>query len=138
MTDQNPTTINGPLHTPEADLDDRRMEAAYSNVALAEAARDRLIEAGIAADRIRIVDKATESANIKDRLAPDDKGIVARVREALMPEDSNAATRDAAKSGDAILTLQPARADVERVIGIIEASHPSHFDASLERWRNIG
>ena len=97
-----------------------------------------LIEAGFASDRITIVDNAAENANVGDTLAPDEKGLFAKVREALAPDDSKTSTLKAARKGDAILEFRPEKQEVEQAIRIIEASHPQQFDASLERWRNIG
>ena len=62
----------------------------------------------------------------------------AKGREALLPDDSKTGTLKAARQADAILEFRPAKQEVERAIKIIEASHPRQFDASLERWRNIG
>ena len=53
-----PTTMNGPLHTDQATLDDRAMVATFSTSAAALAAKQALIDAGVAADRIEIVEHA--------------------------------------------------------------------------------
>lgn len=138
MTDQSPTTVNGPLHTPEANLDDRLIQATYATPGEADTARNRLIESGIAADRIRVIADAVDSDGVQDTLQPKDKGIIARVREALLPDDSHTATLKAAKHHEAILELRPVKEEVEQAVRIIESSNPSHFDAGLERWRNAG
>ena len=52
MTDESPTTAHGPLHTPEADLEDRLIRATYATPGEADNARNRLVQAGIAADRL--------------------------------------------------------------------------------------
>ena len=138
MTDQSPTTMNGPLHTPEANIDDRLMRASYASASDAEAARNLLIQNGIAADRISLVQNAADSAGVQAALQPKDTGVIAKVRDALLPDDSNMATAKAAKNSDAILEIRPTKEEVEMAVRIIESSNPSHFDASLERWRNAG
>ncbi len=137
MTDS-PTTENGPLHTPDATLDDRLIQATFATAADAQVARDRLVQAGVAADRISIVDNATESAAIQADLQPKDQGVLARIREAILPDDSNTATIKAVRHGEAILELRPMQEEVEAAVGILESSDPVHFDAGLERWRNAG
>lgn len=138
MSEDGPTTFNGLLHTPEARMDDRVVSATFATPADANTARDRLIEGGIAADRITIVDNAGDSRSIREALKPEDQGILGKVREAIVPDDSKTATRKAAANNASIMEVRPAKSEVETVVRIIEASHPSLFDASLERWRNVG
>jgi hypothetical protein len=133
-----PTTENGPLHTPDATLDDRLMRATFATPSDAQSARERLIEGGMAADRVNIIENAAESPGVRDTLQPKDQGVWARVRETILPDDSNTATADAARHGEAILELRPTKEEVEFAVRIIKDCNPTHFDASLERWRNSG
>jgi hypothetical protein len=137
LTDS-PTTENGPLHTTEATLDNRMIRATFASSSDAQAARTRLIQGGMAPDRVNVVDSAAESPGVQANLQPADKGVVARVREAILPDDSNTATINAAKHNEAVLELHPTKEEVEFAVRIIEESNPSHFDARLERWRNAG
>ena len=138
MTD-GPTTINGPLHTPEADIGDRAMTASFATPAEAQAARQALIDAGIAADRITLAEHAAESPAVQEAMRPADSGsIVGRIREAILPDDSQTGTRDAARNDDAILNVRPSKEEVETAVRVLEAAKPRMFDADLERWRNAG
>ncbi len=116
---EGPTTVNGPLHAPEATVNDRLISATFATAGDADLARDRLVQAGIAAAE-----------------KPADRGLIATIREAVSPEDSNTAFRDAARNDDAILELRPLPEEVEMAVQLIQASNPTHFDADLERWRN--
>ncbi len=136
MTDQGPTTVNGPLHAPEAALDDRLIRATYATADEAQAARDRLIQSGIAADRINVISDAGDSSSVQAALEPKDQGLVARVRDALLPDEGSNAIRKAAANHEAILELRPAKEEVEPAVKIIEATNPTRFNAELERWRN--
>ena len=138
MTDQAPTTVNGPLHTPDSQMDDRLMRATYPTPHDAAAARDLLIQSGIAADRITVVDDASDSGEVDASLQPKDKSLVGRIREAVLPDDGTTATRSAVRGNEAILELRPEKAEVETAIRILQSCNPTHFDASLERWRNLG
>ena len=135
---ESPTTENGPLHTEEATLDDRLIRATYKTADEAQAARALLIKGGLAADRVIVVDDAAGSADVQAALQPKDQGIVARIRETIMPDDSSAATLNAIKQHEAILELRPTKEEVDMAVKIIEGSNPSRFGAELERWRNAG
>ncbi len=135
---ESPTTENGPLHTEEATLDDRLMRAAYKTADEAQAARALLIQNGMAADRVIVIDDAGGSADVQAALQAKDQGILARIRDTIMPDDSSAATINASKQHEAILELRPTKEEVESAVKIIEGSNPSRFDAALERWRNAG
>lgn len=131
-----PTTMNGPLHTPEADLGDRLMTASYATAAAAQVARQMLIDAGIAAERVTVADHAATTPEVQQSTAAPDQGILGRIREAVLPDDSQTATHAAIRSDDAILQVRPSPEEVEVAVQTIQASNPARFDADLERWRN--
>jgi len=131
-----PTTMNGPLHTAEADLGDRLMTASYATPTEAYQARERLIAAGIAAGRIVVADHSAASPEIQAATAPPDDGLLGRIREAVLPEDGLTATRAAFRRDDAILQVRPLPGEVELAVRTIQATKPARFDAALERWRN--
>lgn len=133
---EGPTTMNGPLHTDEADLGDRAIVASFATPQDAKAAQDALTNAGIDAARITIMDHAAGSPSAQAATQPADQGILGRLREAILPEDSENATRAAVQNDEAILALRPLPHEVENAVRILQASHPTHFDADLERWRN--
>jgi hypothetical protein len=135
---EGPTTENGPLHSDEATVEDREMVAYFSTPAAAQAAKQSLIEAGFKAGQIDVVDHAAGSAQIQAATQPADPGIIGRLREAVLPDDSQTATRVALRDDDAVLTLRPTREQVETAVAILKGAEPSHFDADLELWRNAG
>jgi hypothetical protein len=133
---EGPTTENGPLHATQADLADRLITATFASPAAADAARARLVHAGIDPARIAVVANAAAEPQVHATLQPRDTGVISRIREVLSPEDSNTALRDAVRQNDAILELRPWLEEVELAVEIIQASNPTHFDADLQRWRN--
>lgn len=148
---QGPTTDNGPLHTPEATLDDRRMTATFRSLAEAEAARGALLAAGLAEGSVTIAGQGAEQGaeqggasqggvdpSLAQAIEAPDRSLLGRLREAILPDDSTTALRDAAARHEAVLTVRPAKEQVETAVRVIEAAHPHHFDAALERWRNAG
>lgn len=133
---EGPTTVNGPLHAPEATVNDRLISATFATAGDADLARDRLVQAGIAAERIAVGDNIGAARGTGAAEKPADRGLIATIREAVSPEDSNTAFRDAARNDDALLELRPLPEEVEMAVQLIQASNPTHFDADLERWRN--
>ncbi len=131
---QGPTTENGPLHTPEATLEDRSMTATFRSEAEAEAARRALIDAGLAEGSIAIAG----SAALRAATEAQDSSLFGRIREAVLPDDSTRALRDAASQHETVLTVRPAAEQVETAVRVLQAANPHHFDAALERWRNAG
>ncbi len=127
-----PTTMNGPLHTDEASLSDRQITAYFASAPQAQAVQQALIAAGIPADRIAVCATSEAAAG----LAPADQSIIGKIRETILPDDSQRATRDAVASGDTRLVVIPSAETVDQVVDIIQAGNPHHFDADLERWRN--
>jgi hypothetical protein len=137
MTD-GPTTMNGPLHTDQANLDDRAIVATFATADAAAAAYRALMEAGIDSARVNVTDHAADDPAVQGVRRPADDSIIGRIREAVLPEDSETATRAALRHDDAIVTVRPLREEVETVVRVLEAAKPTHFDAALERWRNAG
>ena len=135
MTDI-PTTENGPLHTPDSTFDDRLIQATFETSGDAQIARERLIEGGIAADRVSVINNAADSADVQAAVQPDDQNWFGRLREKILPDDSSSATTKAAAHHEAILELRPTKEEVDLAVKIIEDSKPTRFDARLERWRN--
>ena len=131
---QSPTTENGPLHDPDVDLGDRSMTATFRSRAEAESARAALLAAGFADGSIVLA--GSGDAGLGHAVEAPDQSILGRLREAVLPDDSTTALRDAAANGETVLTLRPAADQVESAIGILQAANPHHFDAALERWRN--
>ncbi len=129
---EGPTTMNGPLHTDEASLSDREITAYFASADQARTVQQALIAAGIPADRIAVSTTSADAAH----LAPADQTIIGKIRETILPDDSQRATRDAVASGDTRLVVVPSVETVDQVVDIIQAGKPHHFDADLERWRN--
>lgn len=131
-----PTTMNGLLHTPDADLNDRLMTASYATAAQAEAAKQLLIGAGIAPERIAIAAHAAAAPELQAATSAPDQGILGRLREAILPDDSQTAIHAAIRNDDAILQVRPFPEEVELAVSTIQNTEPTRFDADLERWRN--
>ncbi len=131
---QGPTTDNGPLHTPEATLEDRSMTATFRTRAEAESARTALLGAGFGESDVVL----SGGAGLDHAVAAPDQSLLGRLREAVLPDDSTTALRDAASNDETVLTVRPAAGQIETAIGLIQAANPHHFDADLERWRNAG
>ncbi len=133
---EGPTTMNGPLHTPNVALDDRLISATFASSEAALLARQRLIGAGIAEDRVLVGSEAERDRGVAESTEPSDQNLIGCIREAIVPEDSERQKRAAVSHDDALLEVRPPTELVEIAVQIIEQSSPKRFDADLERWRN--
>ena len=69
-------------------------------------------------------------------LAPADESVIGYIREALLRDDGQTGKRNAIANNDVMLTVMPHDGQVDRIVDIIQANNPHHFDPALERWRN--
>jgi len=136
--DDSPTTINGPMHNPAADLDDRRIVAIFETSEAARTAFVRLLEIGIPAERMHLMEHAAEDVDAAATAEPADKNLIGKVRNALWPDHGTETYAEAVKQGEPMLTVHPLAEETDAIVRVLEAAHPKHFDPRLERWRNSG
>lgn len=134
--EDSPTTFNGVLHNPAANLEDRRIIAIFADAAGAGEARARLIQLGVAPERIELFEHAEDDADAMAANRPADRNLIGKIRRFVWPDHGYEAFRDAIRHGDSILEVHPLPEEAEPVVRTIEAAHPKHFDARLELWRN--
>jgi hypothetical protein len=136
--EDSPTTFNGLLHNPEADLGDRRIVAIFDTFAQARTAHERLLKVGIPAERMHLMEHAGEDVNAAATAEPPDQNVIGRIRKAVLPDHATESYRKAVDEGDPMLTVHPLAGEVEEVVEVLQAAHPKRFDPRLERWRNSG
>ena len=134
--DDKPTIENGPLHDPETTLGDRRIVVFYDDADQAGRARKVLIQAGVEEGRIEVNARAEGDDEIAASACLPDRSLVGRLRDALVPDETTKLPREAIRDGQAIMAIVPRPEDTDRIVAIVETTHPRHFDARLERWRN--
>ena len=125
--DDNPTTYNGPLHNPTAELDDRRIVAVFEDLDQARLAERRLLEIGVPADRIHLMARGGQDVNAAATVAPPDRNLIGKIREAIWPDHGTEAYRDAVKEGLPMLTVAPRPDQVESIIGVLESRASEAF-----------
>jgi hypothetical protein len=136
VMEDSPTTFNGLLHSPAANLDDRRIIAIFAGQAAANEARERLVKLGIPVERIELFEHAEDDPEASAANRPADRNVIGKIRRFVWPDHGYQAYRDAIRHGDAILEVHPRPEEAETVVRTLEATHPKHFDARLELWRN--
>lgn len=134
--DDSPTTFNGPLQNPAADLGDRRIVAIFEDRGQARTAYQRLLDVGIPAERMHLMADATADVNAAASTEPPDRNLVGKIRETVWPDHGTEAYRDAVRRGEPMLTVHPLPEETDTIVRVLEAMHPKHFDPRLERWRN--
>ncbi len=134
--EDSPTTFNGLLHNPVANLEDRRIVAIFADFDQAKTARQRLLELGVPAERIELTRHAEEEPEAAAANQPADENLIGKIRRTIWPDHGYQAYRDAVRDGDSILVVHPRPEEAEPIVRTIEATHPKHFDPRLELWRN--
>ena len=79
-------------------------------------ARAALLAAGFADGSVTLAGGA--SGSVQHAVAAPDQSLLGRLREAVLPDDSTTALRDAASNDETVLTLRPEAAQVEDAIRI--------------------
>ena len=109
--------------------------AMYDSRFEAEAARERLSQSNIDADRVKILDQSSGSSS-------DDQssggGFWASVKEAFMPDDDRHAYEEGMRRGGYLLCAQVDEDDADEAIRILEESNSVDFDRRQESWRSEG
>jgi uncharacterized protein (TIGR02271 family) len=99
----------------------------------AEAARQRLIQSDIEAERVRIVDQNSAGAS-----EGEERGFWASLREAFLPEDDGHAYEEGMRRGGYLLCAQVHESQANAAIDLLEGAGSVDFDARQTAWRNEG
>src|SRR4051794_19379702 len=109
----------------------RTITAYYDNRADAERARSRLDDAGIPADRARIVDRGRDVTSAPTPVIRDEHsgGFFAALRDFFFPEDDLQTYEEGLRRGGILLVVQIDEADSDQVIDLLEGTGAVDLDA---------
>ena len=118
---------------------DNQIVALYDTRAHAEAAREKLLAAGVAASAVQVVDRdADRTAGGVDR-EPSNQGLWGSIKSMFMPDEDAHAYSHAMGAGHSMVVVTPnATANRNNIIEVLEGTNPLDFDAKLEEWRQSG
>ena len=113
----------------------RTLTALYDNRASADAARDRLIAAGVSRSEIDVHDQTAYS----DHTAPANQGgMMAGLKSLFGSHDDHQAYGEGLSRGHTLLSATVDDVQADQAFDILEASGAIDFDRSQEDWRASG
>ena len=124
----------------DPDLHQNQIVAVYANRSAAEQARDSLVQAGVPASAIEVLDRGAEPV-AGEPLAErgEHEGFWGAVKNLFAPEDDYHAYNHAIERGHAMVVVTPASGmDRHHVIEVLERSDPIDFDEQQTSWRETG
>jgi uncharacterized protein (TIGR02271 family) len=113
----------------------RTVTALFDSRAEAEAARERLSQSSIDAERVRILDQSSSGSSGSGESG---EGFWSSVKDAFMPDDDRHAYEEGMRRGGYLLCAQVDEDDTDRAISILEESDSVDFDQRQDSWRSEG
>ena len=113
----------------------RTLTALYADRASADAARDRLVSAGVSRSEIDIHDQTAYG----DHTAPAHKGgMLAELKSLFSSHEDHHAYGEGLSRGNTLLSATVSDAQAAQAFDILEGSGAIDFDRSQEDWRTSG
>jgi uncharacterized protein (TIGR02271 family) len=143
MNESNSSSLNqGAAHEAglyDPSMHDNQIVALYDSRAHADAAREKLLAAGVDSASVQVMDKgADEMAGGVDYEAGN-QGLWGSIKSLFMPDEDAHAYSHAVGAGHAMVVVTPnAKSDRNHIIQTLEGTNPLDFDAKLEEWRQSG
>ena len=116
---------------------DDQIVVMFETPADAQAALDKLAAEGLAGDAA-ITERTPDGANAGVNSEGGNTGLWGALKGLFAPDNEVHGLAEGVNRGHALLVLHPALEGRNRVIELLEASHPIDFDARLEQWRTAG
>lgn len=125
----------------DPNIHDNQIVAIFQDEAAARAARDALVQAGVPADQVQVVDHVAGDA-AKNASQVEDRAVGDQILTAVMglfTHDDHKDFTHAVDQGHAMVVVTPVGdTDRHQVVLLLEQSHPIDFDAKLAEWRQAG
>ena len=115
----------------------RTITAMFDSRQEADAARQRLEQSSIDANRIRIVDQSG-SASSADRSGSSEGGFWDTLKDMFMPDEDRHAYGEGIKRGHFMLAAEVDEAQADQACQILESSNSVDFDRRTSEWRQQG
>ena len=113
----------------------RTLTALYDTKASAEAARDRLIGAGLSASEIDVQDQGTYGSQ---GATSQKGGMMASLKGMFGAHEDHSAYAEGLTRGHVLLSATVQDAEVDKAIDILEGSDAIDLEGSQAEWRNSG
>lgn len=114
----------------------RTITAFFDNRTEAEAARTRLTQSRIDADRVQIIDKTHSGAG--GTASSEGEGFWASLKSAFMPEEDGYAYEEGMRRGGYLLCAEVDEDRADEAIRILDEGGSVDFDQRQEQWKSEG
>ena len=118
---------------------DNQIVALYESRAHAEAAREKLVAAGVSSSSVEVMDRGADRMAGGVDYESGNQGLWGSIKSLFMPDEDAHAYSHAIGAGHAMVIVTPtAQANRNQIIQTLESTSPLDFDAKLEEWRQSG
>ena len=115
----------------------RTITAMFDSRSEAEAARERLSQSNIDADRVRIIDQSS-SGSTSSGGSPGEEGFFASLKDMFMPDEDRHAYGEGIRRGGFLLTAEVDESEADQACQILDQSSSVDFDQRQDEWRSQG
>ncbi len=120
-------------------LHDNQIVALYETRAQADAAREKLLAAGVESSTVQVMDKGADQMAGGVDYEAGNQGLWGSIKSLFMPDEDAHAYSHAVGAGHAMVVVTPnAKSNRNQIIEALEGTNPLDFDAKLEEWRQSG
>lgn len=117
----------------------KTITAMFDTRADAEAARQRLVTAGIGADDVHVVDKSTAGYSADRRpTTSEDKGIWASIKGVFLPDEDRHTYEEGIHRGGAVLTAHVADDRADEAVHVLDDANSVDLDGRTQDWSASG
>jgi len=118
---------------------DNQIVALYDTRAHADAARAKLLAAGVDGGAVQVMDRGADQMAGGVDYESGNQGLWGAIKGMFMPDEDAHAYSHAMGAGHAMVVVTPnATANRNHIIEVLESTGPLDFDAKLEEWRQSG
>lgn len=118
---------------------DNQIVALYDTRAHADAAREKLLSAGVDGSAVQVMDRDADRMAGGVDYESGNQGFWGSIKSMFMPDEDAHAYSHAINAGHSMVVVTPtASMDRNHVIQVLEGTNPLDFDAKLEEWRQSG
>ena len=118
---------------------DNQIVALYDTRAHAEAAREKLLAAGVDSSSVQVMDKGADQMAGGVDYESGNQGLWGSIKSLFVPDEDAHAYSHAMGAGHAMVVVTPnAKANRNQIIEVLEGTNPLDFDSKLEEWRQSG
>ena len=117
----------------------KTLTAMFDTRADAEAARERLLAAGIGADDVHVVDQSTPGYSADRRPSTtEDKGIWASIKGAFLPDEDRHTYEEGVHRGGAVLTAHVSDDHADEAVHVLDNANSVDLDGRTQDWASTG